>query len=232
MTNPDSSTESASSKASSGPASTGEKSDTPEMPTAATLQSYFQSATFCMSAAELSQCPKDDAIEVAFAGRSNAGKSSAINRISTQKKLARTSKTPGRTQLINFFDLKDGQRLVDLPGYGYAKVSKAKKNAWQQHLEHYLEKRQALKGLILVMDVRHPLQSFDEIMLDWVKQYAMHCHILLTKADKIKRGPAMQSVFAVEKAIKDQAHCSVQLFSAQDGTGLEQVRETLWGWLH
>lgn len=221
MTHPDSANESATSDDNASAA-----------PAAPALQSYFQSATFTMSAAQLNQCPKDDAIEVAFAGRSNAGKSSAINRISTQKKLARTSKTPGRTQLINFFDLKDGQRLVDLPGYGYAKVSKEKKNAWQKHLEQYLEKRKALKGLVLVMDVRHPLQSFDAIMLDWVKQYDMHCHVLLTKADKIKRGPGMQAVYAVEKAIRNQANASVQLFSAQDGTGLDEVRERLWEWLH
>lgn len=202
------------------------------MPSAEDLQKYFQSAAFTVSAAKLAQCPANVGLEVAFAGRSNAGKSSAINRLTGQKKLARISKTPGRTQLINFFGLRDEQRLVDLPGYGYAKVALAKKLEWQKHLEQYLEKRSSLTGLVLVMDVRHPLQPFDSIMLDWVKQYETHCHILLTKADKLKRGPAMQSLFEVEKAVEDQEHSSVQLFSATNGTGLEEARETLFSWLH
>lgn len=202
------------------------------MPSAEDLQKYFQTAAFTVSAAKLTQCPANVGLEVAFAGRSNAGKSSAINRLTGQKKLARISKTPGRTQLINFFDLRDEQRLVDLPGYGYAKVALAKKLEWQKHLEQYLEKRSSLTGLVLVMDVRHPLQPFDSIMLDWVKQYETHCHILLTKADKLKRGPAMQALFEVQKAVKDQEHTSVQLFSATNGTGLEEARETLFSWLH
>jgi GTP-binding protein len=196
------------------------------------LQKYFQSAAFTQSAAKLAQCPLDHGFEVAFAGRSNAGKSSAINRICGQKKLARISKTPGRTQLINFFGLRDQQRLVDLPGYGYAKVALAKKLEWQKHLEQYLEKRSSLTGLVLVMDVRHPLQPFDTVMLDWVKQYRIQCHILITKADKLKRGPAMQALFQVEKSVKDQPYISAQLFSATNGAGLEQARETLYDWLH
>lgn len=196
------------------------------------LQKYFQTAVFTQSAAKLAQCPLDHGFEVAFAGRSNAGKSSAINRITGQKKLARISKTPGRTQLINFFGLRDEQRLVDLPGYGYAKVAIAKKLEWQKHLEQYLEKRASLTGLVLVMDVRHPLQPFDTVMLDWVKQYQIQCHILITKADKLKRGPAMQALFQVEKSVADYPHISAQLFSATNGMGLEQARETLYDWLH
>lgn len=196
------------------------------------LQRYFQSAAFTISAAQLSQCPNSNAAEVAFAGRSNAGKSSAINRITSQKKLARISKTPGRTQLINFFGLRDGPSIVDLPGYGYAKVALKKKLEWQTHLENYLQHREPLVGLILVMDVRHPLQQFDTIMLDWIKSYDIPCHILLTKADKLKRGPAKQSQFQVEKAIADHKHCSVQLFSALKGDGVDQARQTLFDWLH
>ncbi len=206
---------------------------TPDSALSATkLQSYFQSATFTQSAAKLSQCPNDQGGEVAFAGRSNAGKSSAINRLTTQKKLARTSKTPGRTQLINFFELNDGQRLVDLPGYGYAKVALSVKIEWQKHLENYLENRGSLTGLILVMDCRRPLQPFDEIMLDWVKQYDMRCHILLTKSDKLKRGPAKQALFTVENAIKEQPQTTAQLFSAVHGVGLDQARQVLFDWIH
>jgi GTP-binding protein len=196
------------------------------------LQKYFQSAAFTQSAAKLPQCPIDHGHEVAFAGRSNAGKSSAINRITGQKKLARISKTPGRTQLINFFGLRDEQRLVDLPGYGYAKVALAQKLEWQKHLEHYLEKRASLTGLVLVMDVRRPLQPFDTVMLDWVKQYQIQCHILITKADKLKRGPAMQALFQVEKSVEDQPHISAQLFSATNGTGLGEAQDKLYDWLH
>lgn len=204
----------------------------PGLPSSVELQKYFTSAAFTQSASKLNQCPTGGGQEVAFAGRSNAGKSSAINRITGQKKLARISKTPGRTQLINFFNLRDEQRLVDLPGYGYAKVSMTKKLEWQKHLEQYLENRDCLTGLILVMDVRHPLQSFDSIMLDWVKQYAIRCHILLTKADKLKRGPAMQSLFTVEKSFEGQNNISAQLFSATNGTGLDEARQTLYSWLH
>ena len=148
----------------------------------------FAKAQFLLSAPTLSQCPDDTGCEVAFAGRSNAGKSSAINVLTRQGKLARTSKTPGRTQLINFFSLTEHCRLVDLPGYGYAKVPKAVKQRWDEHLAEYLQRRQSLRGLILLMDVRHPLQDFDRQMVLWADQSDMPVHILLTKADKLKRG--------------------------------------------
>jgi GTP-binding protein len=148
---------------------------------------------FEKSAAKLSQCPTDIIREVAFAGRSNAGKSSALNRLTGQKKLARTSKTPGRTQLINFFRLGESKlALVDLPGYGFAKVPLATKNDWQRELETYLNRRQALCGLVLMMDIRHPLKEFDNAMLDWARDAKMPIHILLTKSDKLKRGPALK----------------------------------------
>lgn len=196
------------------------------------LERYFQSAEFTLSAPQLKQCPDEDGFEIAFAGRSNAGKSSAINRITSNKKLARTSKTPGRTQLINFFELRDEQRLVDLPGYGYAKVSIAKKLEWQKHLMHYLEHRSALVGLILLVDCRHSLQPFDEMMLAWSAQYQMPCHILLTKSDKISRNAGKQVLFSVTKSIQQNPNASVQLFSAHNGTGLVEARAAIYNRLH
>ena len=148
-----------------------------------------QQSTFMLSAAKVDQCPDDEGFEVAFAGRSNAGKSSALNTL-THASLARTSKTPGRTQLLNFFKLDDERRLVDLPGYGYAKVPIPLKLHWQRHLEAYLGGRESLKGLILMMDIRHPMTDFDLLMLDWAVASGMPMHILLTKADKLTYGAA------------------------------------------
>src|SRR5690606_31183041 len=133
---------------------------------------------------------------------SNAGKSSAINTLTNNHRLARTSKTPGRTQLINFFELSPTQRLVDLPGYGYAKVSRELKEEWQRDLSEYLQKRQSLQGLILLMDIRHPLQEFDTPMLRWTQRSQMPVHILLTKADKLSRSQAKASLFKVQKELK------------------------------
>ena len=192
----------------------------------------YRSARFLISAAKLHQCPPDEGWEVAFAGRSNAGKSSAINSLTNNRKLAKTSKTPGRTQLLNFFALSETQRLVDLPGYGFAKVPLAVKKAWTKQLESYLAKRQCLRGLILLMDVRHPLQPFDEQMLNWALAARMPVHILLTKADKLKKGPANNSLLAVRKAMKPhQDLVSVQLFSALKHTGHEQLIAVLDAWL-
>lgn len=198
------------------------------MPPNDELQRFFQRANFTQSASKLSECPNDAGREIAFAGRSNAGKSSAINKLTGQKKLARTGKTPGRTQLINFFDLTEEQRLVDLPGYGYAKVSQSKKLQWQKHLLHYLEERRSLSALILVMDVRHPLQSFDTMMLDWAKRYEMPCHILLTKSDKLSKNEAKKAFFTVEKITKELTYCSAQLFSSHNGSGLDHARLACW----
>lgn len=192
----------------------------------------FQAASFMISAPTLALCPPDHGVEVAFAGRSNAGKSSAINCL-TQSKLARTSKTPGRTQLINFFTLgNDQQRLVDLPGYGFAKVPLEVKMKWQRHLEEYLQKRQSLRGLILLMDARHPLQEFDRMMLDWCKKSEMRVHVLLTKSDKLKKGPASASLLKVKKEVVDDSGLvSVQLFSSLKQSGLDQLRSVLQSWL-
>jgi GTP-binding protein len=192
----------------------------------------FPNAAFMISAPTLALCPPDLGVEVAFAGRSNAGKSSAINCL-TQSKLARTSKTPGRTQLINFFTLgNEQQRLVDLPGYGFAKVPLEVKMKWQRHLEEYLQKRESLQGLVLLMDSRHPLQEFDRMMLDWCKKSQMRVHVLLTKADKLKRGPASASLLKVKKEIIDDSGLiTVQLFSSLKHTGLDQLRGVLQQWL-
>ena len=160
-----------------------------------------QQSTFMLSAAKVDQCPDDEGFEVAFAGRSNAGKSSALNTL-THASLARTSKTPGRTQLLNFFKLDDERRLVDLPGYGYAKVPIPLKQHWQRHLEAYLGGRESLKGLILMMDIRHPMTDFDLLMLDWAVAAGMPMHILLTKADKLTYGAAKNTLLKVQAEIR------------------------------
>ncbi|MBQ0714947.1 MAG: YihA family ribosome biogenesis GTP-binding protein [Paraperlucidibaca sp.] len=189
-------------------------------------------AQFQISAPTLALCPPEMGHEVAFAGRSNAGKSTAINILTRQKQLARASKTPGRTQLINFFALDEERRLVDLPGYGYAKVPIAMKLAWQKHLAHYLRERHTLRGLILLMDLRHPLSSFDRNMLDWAKQRNLAVHILLTKADKLNRGPAITALIAVRKSLKELNYeGSVQLFSATTRIGLDEAALQIGEWL-
>jgi GTP-binding protein len=192
----------------------------------------YRGAEFLTSASKLSQCPADSGWEVAFAGRSNAGKSSAINSLTGNKKLAKTSKTPGRTQLINFFQLSQDQRLVDLPGYGFAKVPLAVKREWTKQLENYLQKRESLRGLILLMDVRHPMQPFDQQMLNWALEASMPVHILLTKADKLKRGPASSALLKVRSELKPHGQlASVQLFSATKHSGHEELIKVLNAWL-
>lgn len=196
------------------------------------MQNPFITAEFLTSAARVSQAPADSGREAAFAGRSNAGKSSALNVITGHKGLARTSKTPGRTQLINFFTITPNARLVDLPGYGYAKVPAEVKAQWERHLNAYLEQRQSLAGLILLMDVRHPLTDYDQKMLGWCHASDLQVHILLTKADKLKRGAAQNSLLKVRRALGPlHANATVQLFSALDGTGLDEARAQLSAWL-
>jgi GTP-binding protein len=194
----------------------------------------FHKAKYTQSAPSIRECPPEDGIEVAFAGRSNAGKSSAINTLTNNHKLARVSKTPGRTQLINFFELSETQRLVDLPGYGYAKVSREQKELWQRHLSEYLRERRCLKGLILLMDIRHPLQEFDTTMLNWATDSQMPVHILLTKADKLSRGQAGSALMAVKKELKNANLgdlVSVQTFSSLKNTGLDDLKAKLQTWL-
>lgn len=195
---------------------------------------HYNSARFNKSAAKLHQCPTDFGAEVAFAGRSNAGKSSAINTLTNNNKLARTSKTPGRTQLINFFDLNvENVRIVDLPGYGYAKVPVEMKVHWQKHLGEYLEKRECLQGVVLVMDIRHPMKEFDQMMVEWCRTSQMPLHVLLTKADKLKKGPAKSTMLSLRKQLTEELGdlVSVQTFSALKKDGVDQLRNKLDSWL-
>jgi GTP-binding protein len=195
------------------------------------MQQLYRQAAYSLSATQLSELPEDTGIEVAFAGRSNAGKSSAINTITDQKSLARISKTPGRTQMINFFKLDDVRSLVDLPGYGYAKVPEQMKIRWQQNLGKYLETRKALKGLMIMMDIRHPLKDFDVQMIQWANHSELSVHVLLTKADKLKHGAAMASLHKVEAELKKQnLIASVQLFSSLNKKGKEQAISKLNQW--
>lgn len=195
----------------------------------------YPTAQFIISAPTLALCPDDTGAEVAFAGRSNAGKSSAINALTQQNALARTSRTPGRTQLINFFSVMndESRRLVDLPGYGYAKVPESVKLEWQKHLAEYLRNRFSLRGLVLLMDVRHPLTEFDQMMLDYADQREMPVHILLTKADKLKKGPASAALQKVRSRLKEwEDLVSVQLFSSLKRDGVDTLSQKLNQWLY
>jgi GTP-binding protein len=191
----------------------------------------FDQTCFQTSAATLEDCPADSSAEVAFAGRSNAGKSSAVNVVTGLPQLARTSKTPGRTQLINFFFIEEGKYLVDLPGYGYAKVPLERRDKWQAELEKYLRRRKALVGLILLSDIRHPLKKFDRMMIEWAVQADLPLHLLLTKADKLKHGAIQKTLLKVEKELTAFDNVSVQLFSALRNIGVDRVRKVLTHWL-
>ena len=196
-----------------------------------TIPMKFDQTCFQTSAATLEACPADSSAEVAFAGRSNAGKSSAVNVVTGLPQLARTSKTPGRTQLINFFVIEEGKYLVDLPGYGYAKVPLERRDKWQAELEKYLRRRKALVGLILLSDIRHPLKKFDRMMIEWAAQANLPLHLLLTKADKLKRGATQKTLLKVEKELTVFDNVSVQLFSALRNIGVDPVRKVLTQWL-
>ncbi|MGQ9658997.1 MAG: ribosome biogenesis GTP-binding protein YihA/YsxC [Thermochromatium sp.] len=196
------------------------------------FNAFYQKARFLTAATQLHQAPDDCGREVAFAGRSNAGKSSAINAICHQNALARTSKTPGRTQQLIFFSLDETRRLVDLPGYGYAKVPEHVKRDWQRHLTHYLEHRRSLVGLVIVMDIRHPLTDYDRQLLDWGRNAGLSILLLLTKADKLKRGAANATRLAVERALAaDLGQVEVELFSALKRLGIDRVQAILDRWL-
>ena len=189
------------------------------------MNSFYQGAQFLTAATRFDQAPEDHGREVVFAGRSNAGKSSAINAICHQRALARTSKTPGRTQQLIFFRLDDERRLVDLPGYGYARVSESIKLEWQTHMAEFLERRQALAGLVIVMDIRHPLTDYDRQMLAWGRRAELPVLLLLTKADKLKRGAVLAAQLGVarETAVAD-GQVLVLTFSATERTGVEAVQ--------
>ncbi len=194
---------------------------------------HFNDTRFMLSVSQLAGLPDDAGAEVAFAGRSNAGKSSAINAITEQRGLARTSKTPGRTQLINYFAAgSEARRLVDLPGYGFAKVPERVKRQWSELLDGYFRERRSLRGLILMMDVRRPLTDFDGQMLDWCAAAGLPCHMLLTKADKLSRGAGMNALQQVRRSLAgSESQFSAQLFSAPNRLGVEEAREVLTRWL-
>ncbi|GAA3709479.1 ribosome biogenesis GTP-binding protein YihA/YsxC [Oceanisphaera sediminis] len=195
-------------------------------------QINFNTARFITSAPDINQMPEDSGIEIAFAGRSNAGKSSALNTITQQKSLARTSKTPGRTQLINVFELSEGKRLIDLPGYGYAKVPEEMKLKWQRALSVYLQHRESLKGLVVLMDIRHPLKDIDQQLLQWASESKLPVLALLTKCDKLKPGPRKSEVLRVREAVTVfGGDIRVESFSSLKGLGLDRAKEILSEWL-
>jgi GTP-binding protein len=197
----------------------------------------LQKAKFLTSANHINELPEDDGLEIAFAGRSNAGKSSAINSLSRQNRLAYVSKQPGRTQLVNFFEIEERKYLVDLPGYGYAKVPESMRKHWQKTLPTYLQQRQSLVGLVIVMDIRNPLTALDINMLDWFAPRQKPIHVLLTKCDKLSKDKQNKTLFSVQKELENQwstfyqTPCTVQLFSSLKKIGLEEANGVLETWL-
>ena len=191
---------------------------------------WFTQFEFLLGVASIKQLPSDDGTEVAFAGRSNVGKSSVINKLTQRKSLARTSKSPGRTREINFFQFKQGIYLVDLPGYGFARVNQEMKERWARLLEHYLSQRQALRGVFLIMDIRHPLGEFDLGMLDFCRASELPVHVLLNKTDKLSRNASNKTLFQVQnELIGSRETC--QLFSALKGDGVDDARRVMANWL-
>ncbi|AHK19251.1 ribosome biogenesis GTP-binding protein YihA/YsxC [Yersinia similis] len=197
-----------------------------------TIRNYnYHMTHFVISAPDIRHLPRDEGIEVAFAGRSNAGKSSALNTLTNQKSLARTSKTPGRTQLINLFEVVDGVRLVDLPGYGYAEVPEEMKLKWQRALGEYLQKRNCLKGLVVLMDIRHPLKDLDQQMITWAVAVGTPVLLLLTKADKLASGARKAQLNLVREAIIPfMGDIQVEAFSSLKKIGVDKLREKLDTW--
>lgn len=196
------------------------------------MDNPFHNLSFCLSVTALAQLPADRGAEVAFVGASNAGKSSVINMIAARKGLARTSKTPGRTRAINVFVLDEAHRLMDLPGFGYARVSQAMKQQWQQTLNRYLQCRSSLRGLVLVMDIRRPMKAFDLELLSWCRDCAMPVHVLLAKSDKLSHGRAAATLDKVGSSLQRFGpQASVQLFSAPARQGVEDARAVLCDWL-
>ncbi|MBG3080967.1 YihA family ribosome biogenesis GTP-binding protein [Proteus mirabilis] len=194
-------------------------------------QFNYQKAHFIISAPDIRHLPPDTGIEIAFAGRSNAGKSSALNALTQQNGLARTSKTPGRTQLINLFQIEEGLRLVDLPGYGYAQVPEEMKRKWQRSLGEYLQKRECLKGVVILMDIRHPLKDLDMQMIDWAVESELPTLVLLTKADKLASGARKQQLMSVRDALASKVgDIRIEYFSSLKKIGIDKLRNTLNEW--
>ena len=193
--------------------------------------SLFTSVRFLASAHELSELPADAGTEIAFAGRSNAGKSSAINALTRHKRLAFVSKTPGRTQTINYFSLGPDCFLADLPGYGYAAVPNEEKRNWAMLISTYLRSRQSLRGLIVVMDARRAFTTLDRQMLSWIAPLGKASHVLLTKADKLVRRDAITALAEAKSAANQFPDCTVQLFSATTRQGADEARGVISEWL-
>ncbi len=195
------------------------------------MNPVYHQAKFMLSASKVTEAPEDQGKEVAFAGRSNAGKSSALNTLTRQNSLARISKTPGRTQLLNFFEIDEQRKFVDLPGYGYAKVPLAVKKQWHKMMETYLQERNALCGIVLVTDVRHPLTEFDLQMIEWCEYAKLPLHMLLTKADKLNYGAAKNTLLKVQKELQERnVEITLQLFSSLKKTGIDDVHKVLDLW--
>lgn len=197
------------------------------------MSPVYQETKYLNSAAAFSNFPPDEGTEIAFIGRSNAGKSSALNIITGIKGLARTSKMPGRTQMVNFFSLNEKQRLVDLPGYGYAKVPRIIQERWEKLVRSYLQKRRCLKGLVVVMDVRHPLKGMDEDVIKWAVKYDIPLHILLTKSDKLNRSVVKKVLSEVQTWLTTYSNkVSAQLFSSHDrnSNSLDRIKLVLNDW--
>jgi GTP-binding protein len=200
------------------------------MPEVKTLA--FNTTTYLKSATKLSQMPADSGSEIAFIGRSNAGKSSSINTITSIKGLARTSQTPGRTQMINIFEIAEGARLIDLPGYGYAKVPKIVRERWEKSIDQYLQERKCLRGLVLIMDIRHPLKEIDMQLIDWATTCDLPVHILLSKSDKLSKNEQRKAVAYVESHLSGlQDLISIQLFSSLKKDGVTEARAQITAWL-
>ncbi len=200
-------------------------------PNTSQAKNPLQHTRFMLLSPDMDHVPLDSGREVAFAGRSNAGKSSAINALVGHKGLARTSKTPGRTQALVFFEVDEQRRLIDLPGYGYAKVSANLKAQWHHTLDTFLNQRQALRGMILLMDSRHPLTEFDWQMLHWCQSKALPLLILLSKADKLTRREAHATLNKVNQELTGVKDVIVQLFSTAQPASIEQAREVIANWL-
>jgi len=195
------------------------------------MKNIFTNTKFLTSAYKFSQLPNDIGLEIAIAGRSNAGKSTTLNTLVGNKKLAKVSKTPGRTQLLNCFDLGDERRLVDLPGYGYAKVPKKVKAHWQHEINLYLQQRKSLIGVVIVMDIRHPLKEFDRQFLHWADQSGLYSHVLLNKSDKFKAGKAKSILLEVKKEMMSISRTStIQTFSGLKKEGIVELSSTLMSW--